>query len=270
MYGLERRRTKKNHFGAKALLSAVIALAVTVFTFAGEMRNLRPATESEAKHQMGSLLKEAAGAQPRSKDANWWDGPTRDFFKDILEMNQKYAAEVSALDNSAIKDLYSPESYVSVAHMQKVVDQVQAALAVDEKYISIEPIVKKLEDRVAAVNISESQKKQFMEGLKGSMDRHRAPRREVIRTEKVWMNGTIGLYEFMTEHKSEYSIKNKKLYFSNDAARVEFVSQQAKAIAAHKEFLKAKSAMEESRKKSMDQIGVSPSDLTPSQLGKPQ
>jgi hypothetical protein len=185
-------------------------------------------------------------------------------------MNQKYSAEVSALDNSAIKDLYSPESYVSKAHMQKVVEQLQAALVVDEKYISIDPLIKKLEDSIASVDISESQKKEFLQGLQGSMDRNLAPRREVIRTEEGWMHKTIALYEFLIEHKSEYSIKNKKLYFTNNETGDEFASQQTSAIAAHKEFLKAKSAMEAARKKNMGELGVSPSDLTPSQLGKPQ
>ena len=268
MYLLERKRTRKSHFGAKALLSAAIALAVTLFSFAGAMTRSRISPDSDAKHKAGTLLKEAAGKVPASANVNWYDGPTRDFFHDILEMNQRYVAEAAAADNSALKGLYSSKSYAGPAHMQKVVTQLRTALAIDEKYASLDPIIKKMEDRVAGANASESEKQQFLRGWHESIQKSLRPRNDVIEKEEAWMKCTIELYEFAIAHTGEYSIRDNKLYFRNNTARESFTAQQTKSDALRKEFLKAKNAFEESRKSKMNQMGVSSSDLTPAQMGK--
>lgn len=268
MYLVGRTRTRKSLFGARALLSAGIALAVTVFSFAGEMTRSRFSPDSDVKHKTGTLLKEAAGKLPASANVNWYDGPTRDFFRDTLEMNERYVSEGRALDNSAIKDLYSSKSYGGEVHMQKVVTQLRAALAVDEKYASMDAIIKKMEDRVAAANASESEKQEFLRGWHESVQKSLRPRNDVIEKEEAWMKCTIDLYEFSIAHTGDYSIRDNKLYFRNHTARESFTAQQTKAIALHKEFLKAKSAMDESRNNKMKQMGVSTSDLTPAQLGK--
>jgi hypothetical protein len=270
MFLVQKARRKKTAPDSKALGVVSIALLFSMFAFTGEIASKRGGLESNAYHEAGNILKEAAGKKPVSKDANWWDAPTRDFFQDILQMNRNYSAEAAALDSSAIKDLYSSSSYGGRVHMEKVVSQLQAALAVDEKYASLDPIMKRMDDRVAAVNVSEGEKQAFLKGMKNSMERSLAPREELLRTEEVWMTSTIDLYKFVIAHTNDYSIRDNKLYFRNDAMRDEFTSQQSKAIALHKDFLKAKSAFEESRKNKMNELGVAPSDLTPSQLGKPR
>jgi hypothetical protein len=270
IYLVKKVRGKKTAPASKTLGVAAVALITSLLAYTGEMISPRGGSQSDAYHQAGNLLKEAAGKQPVSKDANWWDAPSRDFFHDILEMNQEYSAEVAALDSSAIKDLYSSKSYGGEVHMRKVVSQLRTALAVDEKYASLDPIIKKMEDRVAAADVSESEKQSFLKGLKNSMEQSLAPRNNVVHTEEAWMKSTIDLYEFAIAHTADYSVRDNKLYFRNDATKEGFMSQQSKAIALHNDFLKAKSAMEDSRRNKMDQMGVSPSDLTPSQLGKPR
>lgn len=270
MYVVKRLRRKTIAPASKALGAICIAVFLSFGGLAGEMDNRRSVLNPNAYHQAGNLLKEAAGKQPHSPDVNWWDSPTRDFYHDILDMNQRYVAEVAAVDNSAIRDLYSSKSYGGVVHMQKVVTQLRGALAVDEKYASLDPITKKMEERVAAANASESEKQEFLKGWHGSIKESLGPRNDLIQTEEAWMKSTIDLYEFTIAHTADYSIRDNKLYFSNKTTGEAFTAQQAKAIALHNEFLKAKSAMEESRKSKLSQMGVSASDLTPSQLGKPK
>ena len=248
---------------SKTLGIAAIAVCLSIFALAGERASKHASSATEINHQVGDLLKEAAGTKPSSGDSHWWDAATRDFFHDILEMNQQYTAEVAALDNSAIKDLYSVNSYRGKARMEKVVAQLQAALAVDEKYASLDPLVKKLEERIAEADASEKEKQEFLTGLKNSMDKSLAPRNEVIRGEEAWMKSTIDLYEYVIAHASEYSIRGDKLYFQDDATKDEFTSRQAQAIALYKEFLQAKRASDSSRKNGLDKLGVAPSDLPP-------
>jgi hypothetical protein len=271
MYVVQKVRGKKTSPESKALTAVAVAFSVSVLALLGETGKQNDGDRSAIYHKAGNLLKEAAGKEPRSADVNWWDAPSRDFFRDILEMNQRYAAEVAALDTSAIKDLYSSKSYGGDVHMQKVITQLKAVQAVDENYYgSLEPLIEKLKDRIAAVNIPEEERQEFLKGLRENLDQKLGPRSDLFQKEEAWLKSTIGLYDFAIAHISEYFIRDNKLYFHNDATKRNFISQQAKAVELHKDFLKGKKALEESRKNSLNKMGLSPSDFTPAQLGKPR
>lgn len=270
MFAVRRLRGRKIHPASKTLGIATIAFGMSCITFAGEAASRHPVTADEIDHRIGDLLKEAAGTKPPSGDGDWWDGPARDFFHDLLEMNKQYTAEVNALDNPAIQDLYSVNSYKNKARMEEVVTQLQAAQAVDEKYASLDPIIKKMEDRIAKANVSESDKRDFIKGMEGNMTKALAPRNETFRTEREWMNSNIELYQFVIAHASEYSIRGNKLYFQNDATKDGFTERQKQAIALHQEFLKSKGAADNSRKQGMDKLGVSQTDMAPPKANQPQ
>jgi hypothetical protein len=129
-------------------------------------------------------------------------------------MNQRYAAEVAALDKSAIKDLYSSKSYGGDGHMQRVVTQLQAVLAVDEKYASVDPQIKKTEAQVAAAGASESEKQEFLTGLRGSLEKGFGSRNDLIHKEETWIKSTIDLYDFAIAHTSDYSIRDTSSIFA--------------------------------------------------------
>ena len=84
------------------------------------------------------------------------------------------------------------------------------------------------------------------------------------------MKSAIALYEFLIAHTDEYFIRDNKLYFQNSATRKEFTAQQATSIELRKEFLSARKAMLEARNNKMGEVGLSPSDFSPAQLGKPK
>lgn len=264
MFLVAKIRGKKSALPKRFFGVSLVTLFFSFLTFVGSLQQ----TPSRAYRSVGELLRQAAGNKPQTQDANWWDGPTRDFFHDLLDRNEQYIAEVKALDSSAIKNLYSADSYAGVAHMQKVVSQLRATNDVEEKYASIEPVLKRMRDRVASAHAPKEQKQEFLTGMEGSLNRSLKPREEALRTERLWMDSTLELYEFMLAHSSDYSIRDAKLYFSDSALRKQFTTLQAKAIEFHNDFLRAKAAFDHARKNNMDQLGVSPSELTPAQLGK--
>jgi len=224
-------------------------------------RREQPKLETDVNHRIGDLLKEAAGTKASSGNQQWWEGAARDFFHDIFVMNQQYTAEAASLDSSAIKDLYSPESYRSKAHMEKVVEQLQASFAVDEKYASVDPLVKRFEERITAEKVSESEKQNLLKGIEGGLKEGLGPRTEVIRTEEAWMKSTIGLYQYLIAHAAEYSVRNGKLVFTSEATRQEFSTAQAEAVRLHQEFLKAKSALDSNGQNKLEKLGLKRSDL---------
>src|SRR5208282_2236068 len=199
MYVVQRIRGKKIPPALKALGITSVALLFSLFGLAREI-GIQHALQADAYRQMRTLLKEAAGKQPRSKDANWWDAPTRDLFQDLLEMNQHYTADAVALDKSAIRDLYSSKSYGGEVHMQKVVTQLRAVQAVDERYASLDPLIKKMQVRVEAADAPESAKQDFLKGMRESLEARLTQRGELVRKEEAWIKSTISLYEFAIAH----------------------------------------------------------------------
>jgi hypothetical protein len=263
---VDKARHKKSSPVMKGFGISLVAFVFSFLALAGSIHE--PGATADAKRQMGNLLKEAAGKQPQTANTHWWDGPSRDFFHDIMVMNQQYKAEVAQLDQSAITHLYSPGTYSSKKGMEKIVAQLQALLAVDEKYSSLDPFLKSVENRVRSADAPDSEKEEFLKGLKESATRNMAPRNETFRTAKNWFEASIDLYQFTIAHSSEYSVRGGKLYFRNAPAQAGFTSRQSKAISLHDEFLKAKHLAEVAQKNALGDLGVSPSDFTPANPDK--
>jgi hypothetical protein len=265
---VDKARHKDTSAAAKVFRIAYVAVFFSMLSFTGSIRDSGTDATADAKRQMGNLLKEAAGKQPQTANTHWWDGPSRDFFHDIMVMNQQYSAEMAQLDQSALTNLYSPGSYSSKKGMEKIVAQLQASLAVDEKYASLDPFLKSVENRVRSADAPDSEKEEFLKGLKESTSRNLAPRNETFRTEKNWLEASVDLYEFTAAHSSEYSVRAGKLYFRNAAAQEGFTSRQSKAISLRAEFLKAQHLAEVAQKNALGELGVSPSDFTPASPDK--
>ena len=265
---VDKTRQKKSSTAMKVFRISCVALFISLVAFGGSTRDSGRGATADAKRQMGNLIKEAAGKQPQTANVHWWDGPSRDFFHDIMVMNQQYKAELAQLDQSAITHLYSPGTYSSKKGMEKIVAQLQASLAVDEKYSSLDPLLKSVENRVRSADAPDSEKEEFLKGLKESATRNMAPRHETFRTAKNWFEASIDLYQFTIAHSSEYSVRGGKLYFRNPAAQAGFTSRQSKAISLHDEFLKAKHLAEVAQKNALGDLGVSPSDFTPANRDK--
>lgn len=268
VYAVKRVRGRQITRASRALGITGIALLFSIVLLAREFATLHGKSDADIYRHIGALFKEAAGKQPTSGDAHWTDAVIREFIQDIMEMNQHYAAEVAALDRSAIKNLYSTDSYAGLTHMKKVVVQLEAALAVDERYASVDSLIKRMENRVAAANASETDKRDFLNGMQSSLPQGLAPRYELVRKEEEWTKSAIALYEFLIAHTDEYSIRDNKLYFNNLATRKEFMKEQSNSIRLRKEVLKARKAMLDNRNNKMGEVGLSPSDFSPAQLGQ--
>lgn len=266
-YVLKKLRGRSVAPATKALAITGVALLFSTLRLAEEIVSSRAGSE-DVSHHVGALFKEAAGKGRPSADENWTDTATRETLHDVLVMNEQYAGEMSALDRSAIQNLYSADSYAGKVHMQRVVAQLAASLALDEKYASVDPIFKKLEIRVGEVNAPEADKQSYLKGVRIGLQQPLGRRTELIRKEQEWMKSTIDLYQFLIDHTDDYSIQDKKLIIPDPKIRKEFNSLQANAVSLHKEFLGMRKAMTKSRDEKLNDLGLSSSDFTPAQLGK--
>lgn len=267
LYIVKKVRGKTLAPASKLLVITGIAFPLSIFGLLQEIANSQ-ARSGDVNHHLGALFKEAAGKDSGAADKNWMDTVTREMLHDVLVTNQQYAGEKATLDRSAIQNLYSLDSYAGQVHMQKVVAQLRASLAVDEKYASIDPIIQKLDERVRAAKATEAEKQDYLKGVQIGVQQSLQRRTELIHKEEEWAKSAIDLYQFLIAHTPDYSIQENKVIIPDSKIRREFTAQQAASISLHKDLVKMRNDMRQFRDEKLNQAGLSSSDFTPAQLGK--
>ena len=259
---INRGRKDKMSLVYKQLLTAFLALGITLVSFAGSLRQPAGINKSFAKKQMGHLMKQAAGKEAVTPDSEWYEGPSRQFFRDILAFNQEYTDAIQSIDQSRVAKLYTPESYATRAGMSTTIAQLHALLDADKKYESLEPVLKKMEVNISATSASEFQKEEFLEGFRSSTGKALAPRGETFRTEEEWLQSSIHLYEFTLAHFADYKVQGQKLTFQGHRLVGQFQDLQSKSIAFHRIAIESKHKLDAGRKDALSQAGVTPADIS--------
>lgn len=259
---INRGRKDKMSPAYRHLLSAFLALGITIISFAGSLRQPARITESSAKKQMGHLMKQAAGKEAVTPDSEWYEGPSREFFHDILTFNQEYTQAIQSIDHSFLAKIYTPESYATRAGMHATITQLHALLDTDKKYESLDPVLKKLEVNISATSASEFEKEEFLKGFRGSTGKVLAPRAETFRAEEEWMQSSIDLYEFTLAYFGDYKVQGKKLIFKGNDLSDHFKELQSKSMALRKTAIESKHKLDAARKDAMSQTGVTPADIS--------
>ncbi len=259
---INRSRKDKMSTAHKQLLAAFLALGIMLVSFAGSLQQTPGINESFAKKQMGHLMKQAAGKEAVTPDSEWYDGPSREFFREILAFNQEYTSAIQSIDQSSLAKLYAPESYATRAGMRTTIAQLHALLDADKKYESLDSVLKKMAVNVSATSASEFEKEEFLKGFRSSTGKALAPRGETFRAEEEWMQSSIDLYEFTLAHFGDYKVQGKKLMFHGHGLPGQFQDLQSKSIAFHKTAIEAKHKFDASRKDALSQAGVTPADIS--------
>jgi hypothetical protein len=260
---MDRRRAEGSTVAHKHLVVAAWTVFFSFLGFAGEIRRTGGVDSSSVKDHVRHLFLQATNKEADS-GARWYDGPSRDFFRDAVTWNQEYTKEVQLVDQTFVAKLYSPESYATRANLQATISALQVLQQVDKKYESLDPLVKKLELNVNAAQASDREKADFLRGVHSSLDKSLGPRNETFKREEEWLQSSVDLYQFALSHFSDYSVRKDKLVFHRDASRLDFVDRQSKSIALRKATVESRSRFNASRKEIMSQIGLAPSEV-PSQ-----
>lgn len=260
---INRRRPLKMSPAQKNSWAAGIALILSVLSTMGAAQGRNRFHNTDPKKETARLLAEASGKSPVSPDSDWWDDLMRDFFRSMIDRNKNYSQEIRELDTSATKHLYSPESYSSKEGMRKTVDQLKAALQLDQKYGTARPLVQELEIKLRNVDASQSEKDDFLKSVNSSAGVFLGSQDKLMDLEQKWVDATVSLYQFAIDHRADYAIQGKKLIFKNDAARLEFVAKQSDAIARRHAFLDEKAGLDRMRNNMMTEIGLASQDVNP-------
>lgn len=247
----------------KNAVTASLAVFLSIMAMIGEAGRSKPLNEAELRGKMRHLAKQAAGKEASTGEGQWYDGPVREFYRELLETNQEYSDALAAQDQSELKTVYTPQSYATRKAMQKTIDQLKGVLEVDKKYESLDKVMKDFEKNIQASSASSFEKKEFIEGFHSTEDKSFAPRGETFRKEEEWLQSTINLYQFTLDHFASYKVQAKKLMFAKNDVREQFQSLQSKSLALHKTAMEVKKVFDASRQQALNQAGVKPEDLDP-------
>jgi hypothetical protein len=263
---VNRARKKKFSIAGKSVFIAGMAVVLSLFSVSGEHGDSDFRTKAHRK--IGHLLKEAAGEEPVRADSDWYDGPTRQFYADILSFNRDYVKALDIPHRTSLKRLYTTESYASRKSMEKTVEELRAILDVDTEYGSFEPLFSKFEAGIRATTARDREKEDFIAGVHSSSQEMFALRDKSFQTEEQWLQSSIDLYEFTSAHSGDYSVRAGKLIFRPGTSLAEFQEKQAKAIGLRDAAVDAKHKLEDARKASLSKIGLTENDLPVHSDGK--
>ncbi|HMI50218.1 MAG TPA: zinc ribbon domain-containing protein [Candidatus Saccharimonadales bacterium] len=192
-----------------------------------------------------------------NRPASVWDAPMLSLIADLRSFNDAYVSEVSKLDSAALP-LYTPDSFRDAATIQQMLAQLRSRLAVAEKYSSVQPILDKMKNYLAAVNASEKEKREFLEGFASTAPAGLGTRDLASAREREWLRTSIDLYALMLAKQSAYAIAGRKVEFRQRGLAEQFNQGMVKAQVARQQFLQAQGAFTAAQQAARTQLGLHP------------
>lgn len=184
-----------------------------------------------------------------------WDPAARSLLKDMVTRNQRYVAEISALDETA-KPLYTPESFRDTATIQQMIDQLNTRLSVADKYTDWQPVFGNMKEYVAAVDASDQEKQKFLHDFEASLPKTLAVCKAISDKEHAWLQASLDLYSFALAKQGAYVWQSDNLSFKNRADSNTFGKKFVKARTLNAEFLQAYWQIRQAEQAMIAQLGM--------------
>jgi hypothetical protein len=246
----------------QVLVCLTLSSLLTLLSLAIPVRS-RVAGMKAAARQYGGLLKHQPVTNAPPVVQTKWDPAARALMKDIFSRNQQYVSEISALDETA-QPLYTVESFRNATTVQQMISQLQARLAVADKYTDWAPVFARMKGYVDSVNASEDEKRRFMVNYESSLPKTLAACKAITDKEHAWLKASLDLYQFALAKDGAYVWQNGNLSFKNHADSDLFRQKFAKARALNEEFLRAYWEVRSAQEAMLAQLGLQDSDFDPS------
>ncbi len=239
---------KQPRSSEKLLAIFTVASVLSLVALAAPPRNGMRQPSPAVLRQLGDDLK-------NPKVSNKWDAPGRELLMDMLSLGRQYISEVSKLDETA-KPLYTLESFRDAATVQQMVDQLHARIAVADKYGDLEPVFAKMKGYVAAVDASETEKREFLEGFESTLPNTRAAYKGVKDKERAWLQASLDLYQFALSKSGQYGLQNGSLLFKKNGDADVFNRKLTDAKTRQTEFLRAYWEIRRTQQAMVEQMGL--------------
>ena len=145
--------------------------------------------------------------------------------------------------------------------MEKVLTQLHALLALEEKYAFLDPILERNKARIRSVDAPDSAKDRVLGGVNSSAQKELANRSALYAKEEVWIRSSSDLYEFTLAKRASYSLRDGKLVFKDRTVMSEFNQRLKDALGRKADTLQAKENFEKLQKEGLREFNLQPSDM---------
>jgi hypothetical protein len=247
-------KTRKMKVSATRIL-IVLASWVFVGNIINIGRNKPPLTEGD----IPIIAREAAGLAPITKTDDANRTAVRECFKEVIQQNRGYQAEVDRLN---FDDLYTPSSYVNARKAEQILAQLQAALDIETGLeAGLNGVLARCEERFNTLGWSESYRKKFVTGFEEQFKKTIANRRPKVDSAKAWLNSIRDLYLFVLDNQGYFYVGGNQVRVSDPKVLAEFNEKLRQSNKLESEFEAASKLFNEQQKAHSSEFGVSPSDF---------
>ena len=246
-FGYWKIRGRKPRAPVQVLVIFTVSSLLTLLVLAIPARSHAIRSHQETFNQFEDDFKNV-------KDASKWSAANRSLMKDLISRNQQYVSEISKLDETS-KPLYTPQSFRDPATVQQMIDQLQARLAVADKYVDLEPVLSRMNGYVAAIDASDQEKRDFMKGFASTVPATRAAHKALTDKEHAWLQASLDLYQFALSKASAYILQNEALLFKQRKDSEAFGQKLHNAQKLNVEFLRAYWGARQEQQAMLAQLG---------------
>jgi hypothetical protein len=260
VFGYCKIRDSKLRLPVQVLLILTLSSLLTVLTLALPVKPkfARIDEATVRRYTDDSKLQTAPPTPPINHTK--WDPAARSLLKDIVTRNQRYVAEISALDQTA-KPLYTPESFRDATTIQQMIDQLNARLSVADKYADWQPVFGNMKEYVAAIDASDQEKQKFLRDFEGSLPKTLSVCKAISDKEHAWLLASLDLYNFALAKQGAYMWQSDNLSFKNRADSNAFGKKFVKARSLNAQFLQAYWQVRQAEQAMIAQLGMEGSEF---------
>ena len=219
-----------------------------------------------------NLMKEAAGTKPLDDSGpRKMDDLVRGILRDILNERKAFDQDAGQFA-PVLHRLYSAESFSSEEAMQRSRDAVRGAALVDQHYSEeMESLPDRIQARAVQAGLSDSEAKDFTEGMRKSFGDSKALslRRKAMEVERQWAEVTVALYEFAMANAAWIRVDGPHLVIANEKVRTAFTEQMKESQTLRESLTTLNAQMEVAQREGMQQLGMAPKDLGLDDNGQP-
>ena len=217
-------------------------------------------SETPERH-IGRLMREAAGRQParnigfgRQRE---FDDAVREQFRNLIQLNRDYMAAVESLNIKETAKLNSPETLADPDSAAEALKQLRAAYDLDShEEQKVSEILEKLRGVMRSSSSSPATQQSMLNGFDKSVAAQTTRRRQLLSTEKAWIDAEDELYDFALQHRNGFKLTGSQIAIADDGIREQFNQKVTSEEALRTEFLKSKQQFSDEQAKLLGSYGL--------------
>jgi hypothetical protein len=217
-------------------------------------------SETPDRH-IGRLMREAAGRQPVRNigfgKPREFDDNVREQFRNLIQFNREYMAAVENLKIKETAKLNSPETLADPNSAAEALGQLHAAYDLDsQQEQKVSKVIEKLRDVMRSGNSSPATQQSMLNGFDKSVAAQTTKRRQLLSTEKAWIDAEDELYDFARQHRNRLKLTGSQIAIADDGVREQFNQKVRSEEGFRTEFLKSKQQFSDDQAKLLGSYGL--------------